>query len=469
MATQFDPATIEAIVVDANAFPRSLLDLDVLRRWAEEAAAADITLCIPEPVLWELVAHGVEAIEDARSPLQRANRAMRGMGLPPVGDLPAVNSEELVAQVTKTVEQVDGVQLIPCSEDDAIDALRDQILGTGPGKKEKGVRTGASDSAWIRSVRDELDDDSDRYIIVSKDDDVREAFNRWGIEPPLILPSMKDVRTQILKYVDAPRRLSLGLIREVSRAEASAIEAMLDKNAGSQLQRYAEDTFGWLSEPVQIDVQLEDIVCAAGISGQEVDLNARRISGTVHLVADLGLTRWQTDADGELISDYWVVRSAVLSLQVLGHIENDQIVDWKEEDAPRIHPPRNRYWDVVDVIEDCDQALALVPGVEPSGVADTLDDGQWSIAVTDSVELSLDRLSGEASDDWVVEARVGERKLTLECTYDASTWVGGSEGQYMEEPWELTGDGFSPVDRDYPAIALPAFVLDAVLSVEAVG
>jgi hypothetical protein len=45
-----------------------------------------------------------------------------------------------------------GATIIPVDGQAAQDALRDQILVRGPATRKGGVKTGAADSAWLRSV-----------------------------------------------------------------------------------------------------------------------------------------------------------------------------------------------------------------------------------------------------------------------------------------------------------------------------
>ena len=54
---------------------------------------------------------------------------------------------------------------------------------------------------------------------------------------------------------------------------------------------------------------------------------------------------------------------------------------------------------------------------------------------------------------------MGEAEASVECYFE-DTWVGGTEGMYMESPYVLSAE-FHP-----PGFALPRFLLTEIFSIE---
>jgi hypothetical protein len=71
------------------------------------------------------------------------------------------------------------------------------MLAMPPGERvtttRGSVKTGATDSAWIRTVGRATENDSATYVILSADGDVAAAFKRWDLTAPLILKSYKSL------------------------------------------------------------------------------------------------------------------------------------------------------------------------------------------------------------------------------------------------------------------------------------
>jgi hypothetical protein len=70
--------------------------------------------------------------------------------------------------------------------------LRDQILQLAPGRRKEGVKTGASDSAWLWDVLDRTERDVARVLFISEDKDLRAALAAWQYAEPLTR-SLKDL------------------------------------------------------------------------------------------------------------------------------------------------------------------------------------------------------------------------------------------------------------------------------------
>lgn len=156
---------IRAIVLDSNVFGKSALpNVKTIAQWADACAQHDAELWISEIVVHELAQHAVEAHEKARDAYDAHRRSMEKWGIEP--DEPMSTVE--VADVVSAIEDA-GAVIVPLEGDDARDALFDQVLLRGAGQRKSGVKTGAADSAWVRSVIAHNDGDTDGLVIVTGD------------------------------------------------------------------------------------------------------------------------------------------------------------------------------------------------------------------------------------------------------------------------------------------------------------
>ena len=94
------------------------------------------------------------------------------------------------------------VEVVPLTGDSAIEGLRDQILLRSPAKPKSGVKTGGSDSAWLRTVLAKADRAADKLLFLSSDGDIRQAYEAWGYQPPL-MRNLRDIRVSLFEYLPA--------------------------------------------------------------------------------------------------------------------------------------------------------------------------------------------------------------------------------------------------------------------------
>lgn len=158
---------IRALVFDANVFGRSVEpDVETVARWAEACVNNGAELWIPDVVVWELAQRVMAACVEFERSLRQHNARRRKWGSAPV---------PVTAQLTLDVDSVvsaledAGATIIELSAEAAQAAVRDQVLQLGAGSKKRGVKTGAADSGWIRSVLEHNGGDATGLIFVSGD------------------------------------------------------------------------------------------------------------------------------------------------------------------------------------------------------------------------------------------------------------------------------------------------------------
>ncbi|WP_331736790.1 hypothetical protein OG426_55380 (plasmid) [Streptomyces canus] len=160
---------LKAIVFDTNSFPNGGLRLSILKEWERRAGLANLEIWLPEPVLWELAEHAATAWDEYQAIAKRAGKALSYAGL----ETPAGSAYGSRDEVFKAVE--DGIRslgpalrVLELDGAVAVEALKDQVLQRRPAKPRDGVKTGASDSAWLRQVLKTAGGDRDTFVIVGQ-------------------------------------------------------------------------------------------------------------------------------------------------------------------------------------------------------------------------------------------------------------------------------------------------------------
>jgi hypothetical protein len=204
---------LKAVVFDANAYGKARPDLEHLKRLASRLATIGIETWIPEPVAWEWAEHVARDWQTVKNAARSEREGMKRAGLQV--DVPMVHyrsRDAVIDTVLANLGAIPHVKIIPLSGASAAAALKDQVLQREPAKLKGDVKTGASDSAWLRDVLDRLS--PEEIVVVSSDGDVKRAFTAWDKPVPLILkreklrPTLFDVtvddghaQTSIVRYL----------------------------------------------------------------------------------------------------------------------------------------------------------------------------------------------------------------------------------------------------------------------------
>lgn len=180
---------VKAIVFDTNAFGHGLPNMAVVERWAHACTDHDAQLWIPEVVALELAQHVIEKVDQFNAQLVTHNHQRVVWGLDEV-DLPgAVTVDDVIELLIDA-----GAVIVELTATAASEAIRDQVLQRGAGSKKKDVKTGAADSAWVRSVIEYNDDDGTGLIVVTGDSKALEATcDELGIDAPMVVRNLGDL------------------------------------------------------------------------------------------------------------------------------------------------------------------------------------------------------------------------------------------------------------------------------------
>lgn len=178
------PDPLRAIIFDANALGNGLPHLGKVRRIADLAADAGVETWVPELVALEWAEHLVREVETFRVAAKSAVKMMSAAGIKVQPLVFPSDGQGVAEDFLRKLEAVPGVTIVELSGDAARAGLRDQILQTGPGRKKQGVKTGGSDSAWLRDVLVKAGGSFDDVALLSQDGDVQVACKALGVAPP---------------------------------------------------------------------------------------------------------------------------------------------------------------------------------------------------------------------------------------------------------------------------------------------
>jgi hypothetical protein len=215
----FDRQLVRGVVFDANVFGSDAgFDLRHFQIWARDLHAIGMAVWLPEPLLWELASHVADAFESVSGKVKTIRRA--GLAPPVLHDYGG--REDIIDRIVDLANGiVEGLEVIQCTDEDAIEAIRDQITRRFPGRVRSGVRTGASDSAWLRSLRRYSGWRNETYLVVSEDSDIKKAYRGWKETPPAIFSNPVTLREHLFLFGLAPDEVVLVCLRSIDQLIAS--------------------------------------------------------------------------------------------------------------------------------------------------------------------------------------------------------------------------------------------------------
>jgi hypothetical protein len=455
----FDPGAVEAIVLDTNGFPHGQPNLESLRELAREADEEDLGLWLPEVVAWELAEHAAESYVDlkAKHDAKRKQMGNAGISLPA---LPYQSKHEAFDAVLASIEAIESVEILPCSPQAAREALYDQVTLRTPGRREKDVKTGAADSAWLRDVQEKVAHDTSRYVLVTDDNDIEKAFRAWNLAPPRIFPNIWNLRRNFFAYaLSPPEAISqcLAFLRDAinNRTWNESIEFRDISVTDTVL--YAAFGDGDPSNFVSLDVEVDQVATVLGISDVRVSRTRATILARVYLGVRLNIVGWQLDNNGKLFADIQWVPDVALMADLVFQAEGGAITSTRTEGDVIVEGPHTEFEDSDDALWACADHLSVIPGVD-----DILEELRLeepiaiSIGSNSQVNLRLE----DPDDEWRLHATTDEGdEIVVKCDHDATAWVGGDrEGLYIRPPYVLSVEGQTEMSWN-PTWSLNEFIM----------
>jgi hypothetical protein len=453
-----------AIVLDTNAFPvgprafrKPLLSLESLRALAEDAEAEGVEIWLPEVVVWELADHAAEYYAQQYAPWSATARRLGGTGL--VIAVPTeLTASEIHEQTAAAVGSVPNVRVVACRAESARDGLRDQILQTGPATRDRGVKSGAADSTWVRDIVDEANG-ATGFHLVTADSDPAALFRRLGLRPPTVHTSLRHLRTALFLYDET--RVQHAIIEildflndedmwdpriQMPDPELDAVMASQFPPGVSQIEAFAVLPFKVL-----------------GVTDVRITKMRGTVSARVVLAATLELGAWTSSAAGVLERTFSATYDGgVLAADFVFDRYDGELSGASADGTVIAYGRHERYATAEDAKREVVQRLVdLVPDVA------TIDDpgstgGEFVITTTiPDIEMTM----RETATGWVLTIldRTDSSKCVVSCGYDD---LGLVEENREGDRWELEPYVVSAVPDDAslgrPTWAANAFLLDRI-------
>lgn len=471
---------LQAVVVDANAYGAVGPDWISLAALAKDLDAIGIYTWIPQPVAWEWAEHLAKQWTAARNAIKTPANHLRRAGLLPLLRLEPRYDDRaaFIAAFLDRLDRIPHVEVVPLTGESAVEGLKDQILQRPPAKlkTDQEVKTGGSDSAWLRDVIAKASGAAAELLFLSEDKDIEAAYQEWGYPPP-ILRSLRDIRVSLFEYVPASiedtwlaveylvDRMPLDLRDPATAAEAD--EPLIGNTPG--LVEILDP------DPVDYHVvtaaNLTQVTALAGLGpvtrkqpepdgdGGGSDGPATRIlTATAFFLADAEATWTYQDVDSEGVTRQTTMsRTGLLVRTRLAFEVHDQTIINARSDSDAVVFASSRFGENWDALEELGGALTAVPGLElPEDWGDWKNDTEQQIRIAGKDEV-IDLFWSHG--DWGnLSLILGGEEVSVHCAYDDDAWVGGRDGFHLDPPYYIVTEGtpFATADAIW---AIPAWII----------
>jgi hypothetical protein len=443
---------LRAVVFDANAFSYGRPDLAFLEDLAKRLHTIDIETWVPEPVAWEWAQHLSEDWHKVQTATADERKRLRRAGLAGHNS-PYRHERDVIKGFLKRLAAVPHLTVIPLSRKNALLALKDQILLKPPGRRESEVKTGASDSAWLRAVLDKVDGDTGRLLLVSEDKDIKAAFKEWQRACPLMRRRGQLKATMSEFTLDQGRAEHLiSHYLTASLGDSSQDEGTLsfDIDAASNLERLIASSLAD-DEPdtALYAASLTRLTGLVGINGTYVDsasvqeadqpqtselgpTSTQTALATVFFLADAEATVNRLYNGGDPHVDSLNYDGVLVRVPMSFDIRDGTVIAGRSEDEAAVSLPDDGYHDPGDAAADLLDTLSTVPGLTPP---EEWPDASvvWDLAAgigKTPVRLEITAPRGE----WWLNVTIGTDTAELHCTYNDSAVVSDREDTFHVFP-----------------------------------
>src|SRR5258707_59748 len=379
---------LRAVVFDSNAFGHARPDLAFLEDLAQRLYTIDIETWIPEPVAWEWAQHLAEDWRNVQTATAEERRRLRRAGLAehisPYRDARAV-----VDVFLKHLAAVPHLTIVPVSPQNALLALKDQILLIPPGRRKGEVKTGASDSAWLRTILDRVDGDARQLLIVGADNDVEAAFAEWKTDCPVMRRRVQLKATMSEFTLDQGRAENLirqyltAALNDSSQGEETLgldmdASSSLERLIASSLEEDEPDTALYGASLTRLtglagiaDTYVESAALAEEDRAQTSELgpaSTQTALATIFFLANAEATVNRLYNGGDPQIDSLNYDDVLVRVPMSFDIQGGNVIAGRTEDEATVFLPEDRYADPEDAAHDLLYALSAIPGLTPPEV-----------------------------------------------------------------------------------------------------
>jgi hypothetical protein len=371
-------ATAKAAVLDASYLHGGRLDTGKVQRLAAELAARGAELWIPEVVVLEFAVHAWQDLTSNRQTHKRLRQAGLALGQ----ELSDLGSAQIAAELLKACAAIPNVVIIEMTGESAVAALRDQILGTGPGTVDHGVRTGAADSSWVRDAFDRASNDPRAVVLLScnvKDVvDTARALGHNDSDVPIWKRTGAVAEEEMLNKFFGPAPASpapavpideitvLGIITASLRRDYAAAIADDDRHGPPPEWIEVNDVSIGVNHDWGEDAEIETMIDPEPevephvqlVDVTVIDMYATNDDGTgvtvdyiVRLLADVRVEGQKIDNEGNSYWDWVTLRDRLLRVPYTAELRDDALVNVVQTDTAENDSATPRFADNFDAYE----------------------------------------------------------------------------------------------------------------------
>lgn len=456
-----------AAILDASVYDKGEFRVQSVTRLAQDLSKRGVQLWIPQQIVFEWAAHAKPSVVA----LKNAHKAVQGAGLMKPLTLPSGEAQDIADAISGACSEIPNVVVLSMSGPAAIAGIRDQILGTGPGSLESKVRTGASDSSWVRDALAHVD--SLRLIVfvscnakdvlattraIGHDDEVVRIWNgnRKTFDEYFPYPEPQPAPT--ISVLGAQRIIATQLLAEYSAIVAADDRSgpppewisVVDVSIGTDDRATSQDVEDLLEptavmEPMAMLVDVSEVTVDAADGDEDIT-----VYYTVRLLADVQVEGRVFDNDGNTLSDTVTMSDRLLRVPFTGVVRDGQVHDIEQVGPAENYPADVRFddgydayqwlfheelagWDFITVSELPDETGMQLTGPE----------GQSEKAILD----------GHVGEDW--ELWFEHTGATIFAAYDPDSrvWLGRQDSFNMYPPVGLSSQSTRVQVGPYVALA----------------
>lgn len=455
-----------AVVLDTNIHDKGNFNESKVKGLAERLANRLIQLWVPQQVIWEWSAHLAEELEKFSPTLLRTARKSGLPGVVAAADALPTSASAIVESLTSVLREISNVVIIPEAPASASAALRDQILLTGSGKKEKGVRTGAADSALTRDAVAHIGIDNVESIVFLSDnvDDLRNVLDTIdGAGNVRIVRTERDLFSGTVSLLSSASSYLRKVVTDYLDDQQRALHEEFDMSSESWLTETISDIdISKMSERVDefgrtygmediTGVSLEpfaDVIGVTDVASDDNQSTGKNVYASFDLTLDAGLEieGYTLDNDGAVAMTFAQL-SAILTVRCVATIQGGKVVELRQEEPAIATDPSLEFDDELDARDWLVGEICRATGMRVT----SKKTGKASRVLPESVEIS-DR-SGKvvetiefrdvhpdaAVDGIVWSATFADGEESVDCLHDgtARVWA-GSDSFDAYPPYSLS-------------------------------
>jgi len=440
----------KAVVIDTNLWGNGILDVGRLKKIAEQVAKVGVQVWIRTQVVLEWASRAHEDIKIIEPPWKRLRRA--AIVQQPL-EFPA-DVHAIVEGLTKRIEAIPNVTVLPMGGAAAVAGMRDQILGTGLGTRKNGVKTGAVDSSFVRGALNKVGNDPTRVVFISGNaGDLKAVAKEMGIGP-LIIRDENNIAGALFFSMSAPKEVQQYIAGEFLGLVTIAPPSP-DPHSQMDHPYFNEPWFG-ISDIEITDAGLSDLL-PFDVTELQLEAGQYRLvglrfmdifesgegdpySGSVDfdavLIGPVSASGYELDADGEVVMRGGMLGEVVITAPFSASVANNQ-VSFSPTGTAGAQGPETRFSGGSDALEWLGEFVLSLAGVE------TVDDTGWidddlTLEGANGRKVPVER-SGDF-DEWTVSFDLETDVVEIGCRYDpgARVWA-GKDSFDMFPPYYVVG------------------------------